>query len=179
MALAGLAFLLIRPPQQGAPATTDYAATVGGPFTLTASDGSTVTDQTLKGRPYALFFGFTRCPDVCPLTMARLAKAYRDAGEPHDLKVVMVSVDPEFDTPEVMGAYVERFHDDFVGLTGTTSQVATAARTFFAGYSGTAEELVHTDAVAVVDRQGRLRYVYTADAVVSLGGDLSGLLASL
>ena len=170
---------LLRP--QPAPAGTalDNPVDVRG-LDLVDQEGSTVDlAGDFGGDVTLVFFGFTRCPDVCPLTMARLAKAYRDAGEPQDLKVVMVSVDPEFDTPEVMGAYVERFHDDFVGLTGTTSQVATAARTFFAGYSGTAEELVHTDAVAVVDRQGRLRYVYTADAVVSLGGDLSGLLASL
>lgn len=140
--------------------TVDLAGDFGGDVTL-------------------VFFGFTRCPDVCPLTMARLEKAYVDAGEPDDLKVVMVSVDPEFDTPEVIGEYVGRFHSDFVGLTGSNSQVAAAARTFFAGYSGTGPAIAHTDAVAVVDRQGQLRYVYTGDAVVSLGADLPGLLESL
>lgn len=126
-----------------------------------------------------VFFGFTRCPDVCPLTMARLGKAYVDAGEPDDLNVVMVTVDPGFDTPTVMGEYVGRYHPDFVGLTGSNSQVATAARAFFAGYSGSDVQIVHTDAVAVVDRAGMMRYVYSADSVVNLGADLPQLLRSL
>src|SRR5690606_41484390 len=73
----------------------------------------------LEGDGALVFFGFTRCPDVCPLTMAQLSSAYGAVGEPEDLKVVMVTVDPEHDTPEVVGAYVERFHPAFVGLTGT------------------------------------------------------------
>lgn len=141
-------------------AAVDLAADFGGDVTL-------------------VFFGFTRCPDVCPLTMARLGKAYVDAGEPDDLSVVMVTVDPEYDTPAVMADYVGRFHADFVGLTGSNTQVATAARAFFAGYSGSDAQIVHTDAVAVVDRAGMMRYVYSADAVVSLGADLPQLLRSL
>jgi len=141
-------------------AAVDLAADFGGDVTL-------------------VFFGFTRCPDVCPLTMARLGKAYVDAGEPDDLSIVMVTVDPEYDTPAVMADYVGRFHPDFVGLTGSNSQVATAARAFFAGYSGSDVQIVHTDAVAVVDRTGMMRYVYSADAVVSIGADLPQLLRSL
>jgi len=142
----------------------------GSPVDLAGDFGGDVT---------LVFFGFTRCLDVCPLTMARLEKAYVDAGEPDDLTVVMVSVDPEFDTPEVIGAYVGAFHSDFVGLTGSNSQVAAAARAFFAGYSGTGSAIAHTDAVAVVDRQGLMRYVYASDAVVKLGADLPRLLESL
>lgn len=170
---------LLRP--QPAPVGTalDNPVDVRG-LDLVDQHGSTVDlAGDFGGDVTLVFFGFTRCPDVCPMTMARLEKAYVDAGEPADLKVVMVSVDPEFDTPEVMGAYVGRFHQDFVGLTGSTSQVARAARAFFAGYSGTDASIVHTDAVAVVDRHGQLRYVYTADAVVGIGSDLPGLLKRL
>jgi len=153
-----------------------------------AVSGLTLVDQRgaafdlagdLEGDVALVFFGFTRCPDVCPLTMARLGKAYVDAGEPDDLSIVMVTVDPEYDTPAVMADYVGRFHPDFVGLTGSNSQVATAARAFFAGYSGSDVQIVHTDAVAVVDRTGMMRYVYSADAVVSIGADLPQLLRSL
>lgn len=153
--------------------------TVSGLELVDQHGGAVDLAADFAGDVTLVFFGFTRCPDVCPLTMARLEKAYSDAGEPADLRVVMVSVDPEFDTPEVMGAYVERFHQDFIGLTGSQSQVATAARAFFAGYSGTGAATVHTDAVAVVDRESRLRYVYTTDAVANLGADLPSLLRGL
>lgn len=148
----------------------DLVDQYGGPVDLAADFAGDVT---------LVFFGYTRCPDVCPLTMARLEKAYLDAGEPDDLKVVFVTVDPEFDTPEVVRDYVGRFHSDFIGLTGTNSQVAAAARAFYAGYSGVGPAVLHTDAVAVVDRAGMMRYVYTSEAVVSLGGDLPTLLESL
>lgn len=133
----------------------------------------------LRGHVTLVFFGFTRCPDVCPLTMAQLSSAYEAVGEPDDLKVVMVSVDPEYDTPEVVGAFVERFNPAFIGLTGANSQVAEAAKAFFVGYGGAGVETVHTEYVSVLDREGRLRYVYGSDAVRSLGRDLPRLLREL
>ena len=100
-------------------------------------------------------------------------------GEPQDLRVVMVTVDPEHDTPDVVGAYVERFHPSFIGLTGANSQVAEAAKAFFVGYGGAGVNTVHTEYVAVLDRQGRLTYVYGSEAVPSLGRDLPRLLREL
>jgi len=153
-----------------------------------AVSGLTLVDQRgaafdlagdLEGDVALVFFGFTRCPDVCPLTMAQLSSAYGAVGEPEDLKVVMVTVDPEHDTPEVVGAYVERFHPAFVGLTGTNAQVAAAAKAFFVGYSGAGVETIHTEYVAVLDRQGRIAYVYGSDAVPSLSRDLPRLLREL
>ncbi|MCP6473857.1 SCO family protein, partial [Klebsiella pneumoniae] len=58
----------------GAATDREMANAIGGPFTLTAPDGSTVTDRTLAGKPFAIFFGFTRCPDVCPTNLARMAR---------------------------------------------------------------------------------------------------------
>src|SRR5690606_37111484 len=84
--------------------------------------------EDMRGDVALVCFGYTRCPDACPLTMSQLSSAYTAAGEPEDLRVVMVSVDPEHDTPEVIGGYVERFHPSFVGLTGTNPQVAAAAK---------------------------------------------------
>ncbi len=153
-----------------------------------AVSGLSLVDQA--GRPFDMagdldgdvalvFFGFTRCPDVCPLTMAQLSSAYQEVGEPEDLKVVMVTVDPGFDTPEVVGAFVERFDPSFIGLTGTNSQVAAAAKAFFVGYGGAGVELVHTEYVAVLDRDGRMRYVYGSDVVRTLARDLPRLMAQL
>ncbi|HNQ98531.1 MAG TPA: SCO family protein [Trueperaceae bacterium] len=126
-----------------------------------------------------VFFGYTRCPDVCPLTMARLTRAYEILGAPTGLKVVMVSVDPGHDTPEVMAEYLSRYHPDFVGLTGSNSQVAEAARTFFVGYAGSGATVAHTDVVGVLDRHGSLRYIYGQDVVVKLGDDIPELLREL
>jgi len=120
---------------------------------LEAADGARVT---------LVFFGFTRCPDVCPITLARLAKLYRDVGEPDDVQVLMVTVDPEHDTPDVVGPYAAAFHPSFVGLSGSNAQVAVA-------------QFTHTEVVAVVDRDGRLRYVYGNDKVPRLEVDLDRL----
>lgn len=126
-----------------------------------------------------VFFGYTRCPDVCPFTLQRLARYKQELDSPEGLRVVMVTVDPAHDTPEVIGAYVSQFDADFVGLTGSNSQVADAARAFYIGFAGSGVQQVHTDVVAVVDRQSRLRYIYSQDAVPRLGEDLPTLLRTL
>ena len=94
--------------------------------------------EDFAGELTLVFFGYTRCPDVCPLTLAQLGRIYQEADTPDDVNVVMVSVDPAYDTPAVVGEYVRRFHPDFVGLTGSNQQVARAAKTFFVGYAGAA-----------------------------------------
>lgn len=126
-----------------------------------------------------IFFGFTRCPDVCPFTMARLGTIYKDLNEPSNLNVVMVTVDPGHDTPSILGSYVQAFNPNFVGLTGTNSAIAGIARDFFVGYGGADAKITHTEAVAVVDKTGRLRYIYANDKVASLASDLPGLLKQL
>ena len=80
-----------------------------GDFTLTSASGEAVLSDW-RGKYLLVFFGFTRCPDVCPLTLGRLAKTYRDLGEPEDVQVVMVSFDPETDTPARLERYLEGFH---------------------------------------------------------------------
>jgi protein SCO1 len=140
----------------------------------------TVVEAGGGARVTLVFFGFTRCPDVCPITMARLAKIYTDLGEPEDVQVVMITVDPEVDTPEIVGRYAAGFHPSFVGLSGSSSQVAVAARAFFVGYADVGGgQLTHTEVVAVVDRQGRLRYVYGSDKVPRLEVDLPQLRRAL
>ncbi len=102
-----------------------YANAFGGPFTLTAPDGSTVTEKTLAGKPYAIFFGFTRCPDVCPTSLARMARLRKQLG-PDGMKfaIVFVSVDPGHDKPADLGNYVALFGTPILGLTGTDAQLA-------------------------------------------------------
>lgn len=103
---------------------SSYANAFGGPFTLTAPDGSTVTEKTLAGKPYAIFFGFTRCPDVCPTSLARMARLRKQLG-PDGMKfaIVFVSVDPGHDKPTDLGNYVALFGTPIIGLTGTDAQL--------------------------------------------------------
>jgi protein SCO1/2 len=101
-----------------------YANALGGPFNLTAPDGSTVTEKVLAGKPYAIFFGFTRCPDVCPTSLARMARLRKQLG-PDGMKfnIVFVSVDPGHDKPVDLGNYVALFGTPIIGLTGTDAQL--------------------------------------------------------
>jgi len=102
---------------------------LGGPFTLVDAGGATVTDAEVFTAPSILYFGYTYCPDVCPLDAARNAEATRLLEERGILATpVMVSIDPARDTPEVMGRFAANFHERMVGLTGSEAQVADAAR---------------------------------------------------
>lgn len=97
----------------------------GGPFELIAADGSVLTEKNLAGKPYAIFFGFTRCPDVCPTTLSRLALSRKKLGVDGDkFDIVFVSVDPERDKPADIGAYVELFGTPIIAATGTEAQLA-------------------------------------------------------
>jgi protein SCO1/2 len=145
---------------------------------LTSSEGERASLADFEGKVVLAFFGFTNCPDVCPLTMGRLARIYRDLGEPEDVQVVMITVDPEHDTPEVLREYLARFHPDFVGLTGTPAEIANATRAFFIGYRDLQDQgFIHTDTVAMLDRTGRMRLVYGQDKILAIEDDLRRVLA--
>jgi protein SCO1/2 len=153
-----------------------------GENTLLRENGERVTLLEVMGDAQLMlvFFGFTRCPDVCPITMARLAKIKHDTDAMDGVRMVMITVDPEHDTPEVMARYVQGFHPDFIGLSGSNSDIATTARSFYVGYADLGGgQWTHTEAVAVVDRQGRLRYVYGNDKVPQLEIDLPQLKRAL
>lgn len=124
-----LAFLLLRPQPQAQVQPGLPGFTLGGPFTLVGSDGKPFSSQQLAGRPYAMFFGFTHCPDVCPNTLGRLAKLRQQLGKGDEsFAIVFVSVDPRRDTPEAVGRYTELFGTPIIGLTGSEAQVAQVAK---------------------------------------------------
>lgn len=175
----GVLFFVLRPAAPVAGTELNNPVPVSG-LDLVNHRGQTVDlAGDFGGQVTLVFFGYTRCPDICPLTMARLAQAYQQLESTEDLSVVMVTVDPGHDTPEVLGDYVSRFHPDFIGLTGSNNQVAEAAKSFFVGYAGEAPTVAHTDMVMVLDRAGNMRYMYGTDAVLSIGEDLPGLLRRL
>ena len=176
---SGVYFLVLRPAAPVAGTELNNPVPVSG-LDLVNHRGQVVDlADDFSGDVTLVFFGYTRCPDICPLTMARLAQAYGQLERTDGLKVVMVTLDPGHDTPEVLGAYVQRFHPDFIGLTGSNNQIAEAAKTFFVGYAGEAPTVAHTDMVMVLDRAGNMRYMYGTEAVISIGEDLPGLLRQL
>jgi protein SCO1/2 len=147
-----------------------YADLIGGPFALTAPDGSRVTDQTLKGTPFAIFFGFTRCPDVCPTTLSRMAQLRKQLGKDGDkFRIVFVSVDPGYDRPKDIGRYVELFGTPILGLTGTDAEVNAAVRAYRAFYekvptNGGADYTIdHTASVYLMDVDGKLQSIIAYD----------------
>jgi protein SCO1 len=98
-------------------------------FHLTDQQGQPFSLHDLQGNPSLVFFGFTHCPDVCPTTLAKLAQIKKAAAVAH-LKVLLVTVDPERDTPSVIGLYVHAFDPDFIGLTGDTQAIGKMATDF-------------------------------------------------
>jgi len=100
------------------------------PFSLTDDLGNTFDNKNLKGRWTFVFFGFTQCPDICPVTLSEMAKAYasiEDEKLKQDFQGVLVTVDPERDTQAILNAYVAAFSQDFVGVLGERDPLATFA----------------------------------------------------
>jgi protein SCO1/2 len=133
MAATVLILVLYLPgmrPEQPSTAATGTVA-IGGPFTLTDTKGNTVTDVNLKGRYSLVFFGFTHCPDICPLALQVITQALEAAG-PATEKVtpVFITVDPERDTPEALASYMANFDPRFMALTGTAEQIGGAEQSY-------------------------------------------------
>jgi protein SCO1 len=149
-------------------------------FTLTDIDGQPVTLATLRGQPSLLFFGFTQCPDVCPTTLAMLASV-RERARDAQLRIVLVSVDPERDTPERLGAYVRAFDPSFTGLTGTVAEVEQLARQLGVAAvrvprPGGDYTIDHSAALLWLDREARLTTIFTPPFnIESLARDLTTL----
>ena len=132
-----------------------------GDFTLIDHWGEPFTKEALKGHWTLLFFGFTHCPDICPTTLSFLAKLKQELAttEAADTQVVMVTVDPARDTPEVLAAYIPYFDPEFTGVTGDFIKILSFARSFNAPFrkvtaaDGT-YELDHSANVVLVNPRG-------------------------
>ena len=100
-------------------------ADIGGPFSALRTDGKPITHADLKGRPHALFFGFTHCPDVCPTTLYEGSQWLKELGDDGDkVDIYFVTVDPERDTVEVLSDYLSAFDPRIKGITGSPEQIA-------------------------------------------------------
>ena len=110
-------------------------ATIGGPFALTSHEGRRVTDADMAGKYRLVYFGFTFCPDVCPVDLQTIGAGLRrfeesDPDRAEKVQPIFVSVDPERDTPQVLSEYVAAFHPRLIGLTGTPEEIARVARAY-------------------------------------------------
>lgn len=153
------------------PGTVSGEALIGGPFELTDQDGNKVTDQTYKGKLMLIYFGFTFCPDACPTALGVMSAALDKLDVAAERVVpILITVDPERDTPPVLKDYVSNFHPRMVGLTGTpeqTAQVAKAYRVFYQKASGaTAADYLmdHTLLIYLMDREGKYLKHFSPDA---------------
>ncbi|WP_082653517.1 SCO family protein [Aureimonas sp. AU22] len=156
--LVGLAWSL--PTAERGTALTSSSPDIGGEFALIDEDGKPRTWGGFRGKPVAVFFGFTHCPDICPTTLGELSVLLADLGDrSNDLQVVLVSGDPERDTPEVLNAYLQSFDPRIVGLTGTEAEVDRAFAAFKAYRKKVPTEggdytVDHSAGVYLYDRDG-------------------------
>ena len=112
-------------------ATVAGGADLGGPFELVNAEGKTVTDADVITEPSLIYFGYTFCPDVCPLDVDRNASAVDVLAERGmSVTPVFISIDPARDTPEVVGEFAANMHPKMIGLTGSPEQVAAASAAY-------------------------------------------------
>jgi len=173
---AGLVVFLWKGAESEEPSFSQTSmATIGGPFTLTASSGKPFSSTELNGKPAAVFFGFTHCPDVCPTTIARLTKLRRELGKGDDaLSIVFISVDPERDTPAEVDSYMKLYDTPVIGLTGTAAQIEQVKKQFGifsrkVEQPGDSYSVDHTATVILLDRNGQ----FTATLSPEEGNDVA------
>jgi protein SCO1/2 len=144
---------------------------------LTDTSGRELTAHDLVGAPTLMFFGFTHCPDVCPATLLKLAQV-RQRAALAGLRVLFVSIDPQRDTPAVLGTYVHAFDPQFLGLTGTPATIATLAASLGVVVSrvelpGGDYTMDHSAVVFLLDDAGRVAAIFTPPFdVAAISADL-------
>jgi protein SCO1/2 len=153
-------------------------------FTLTDQTGRIVHANDFRGKIKLLYFGYTHCPDVCPLSLATIAQAlHKLHGEADRVRVLFVSVDPKRDTPKALRRYTRAFGSQFVGLTGTQSHLKALAKRYGAAYSYAKSTkngnyvVNHSASIYVFDRDGHVRLLMNrTDGAAAMAHDLKQLL---
>ena len=171
-----VAAVLIRQPEQ-----TGFGQ---GSYNLIDQNGNAVDQTIFVGHPTALFFGFTHCPEVCPTTMAEMSSWFAELGdEGQDLRAYFVSIDPQRDTPAVLGDYVSWVSDRITGITGSPEEIAKIAKAWGVYYqrvdlAGDDYTMDHTASVFLLDAKGEFQgtIAYREDQATALG-KLRNLLA--
>jgi protein SCO1/2 len=154
VALVGFAAFMLTSPSH-----RPRGALIGGAFALEDGAGKTVSDQTLRGKPFLVYFGYTHCPDVCPTELARISDILSKMGN-KPIPALFITVDPERDTPKVMQDYVSSFNPSVIGLSGSSQAVEATEKTFRV-YSRKGEKqpdgdysMDHSSIVYLMDKNG-------------------------
>ena len=160
LTVAAIAYTTEKPSWRGAVITPPWPAPE---IHLTDHNGQTFTLSSQRANVVLLFFGYTNCPDECPLTMAHLKLAVESLGDrANDVQVVMVSTDPSRDTPQALKEFMGHFNPTFLGLTGTSGQL----RKSWTDYGVTVESggETHSTYLYVIDPSGNVRETFLPDA---------------
>jgi protein SCO1 len=155
-------------------------------FTLTATDGTAVTDQSYRGKWLVIYFGYTHCPDVCPTTLMEIAGALNSLGSRAAMvQGIFITIDPQRDIPAVLNDYLKSFDPRFVGLTGAHAQIVATAKTFHVFYERNDTDdgsylYDHSDYIYLVDPHGRFAKALSGQSgSEAIGNVLSVLMAAL
>jgi protein SCO1/2 len=142
----------------------------GGPFALTAPDGRSMTDRSLQGRWSLVYFGYTNCPNVCPMTLGAIATILQELGPLADeIQPIFITLDPERDTPQRIDEFTKAFDARIIGLGGPPAEIAAAAHAyhvFFRKVPGDAPDsyfIEHSSYIFLMDPQGRYVTLFTSD----------------
>ena len=171
----GLAAVTLLPGSPHGTASSGKAL-IGGPFSLVDQTGKRVSDTDFRGRKMLVYFGFTSCPDVCPAGLQVIAAALDTLGAKADkLTPIFITVDPERDPPEKMALYVKSFHPRLVGLSGSSEEVAAAAKAYRVYFKKIPDEQTpgsysvdHSSFLYLMDEKGEYirHFTYPIDAGV-------------
>jgi protein SCO1/2 len=168
---------LVLPPSGGTASASNEdtvgvpaGVSIGGPFQLTDDKGHSVTDASYRGRWMLVFFGYTNCPDECPLTLQKMATALHDLGPLADrIAPMFITIDPMRDTSERLANYLENFDTRINGLTGNDKQIAAVAKAYRVYYEpGRNEEsgadlVSHSTFLYLMDPSGKLNALFSQD----------------
>ncbi|KRB29688.1 hypothetical protein ASE05_30970 [Mesorhizobium sp. Root172] len=127
----------------------------------TVQTGETLSDTDLRGKPFAVVLGFTRCPEVCPTTLWEMSEAFKSLGSHADrLRMLFISVDPTRDTPEFLARYLQSFDRHITGLTGTEAEIAAVAKEYRIYYQKVPTDdgdytMTHTASIFLMDAEGQ------------------------
>jgi len=165
VALAALSLWAMGPAVAGEPVT------IGGPFTLRTSDGTTVTDQTYRGKWLLVYFGYTFCPNTCPTALMDISLTLAGLdGQADAVQPLFITVDPQRDTADVLRQYTQSIDPRIVGLSGDPQQIAALAQAYGAYYTtrkigpGADDYLIdHSSYIYLMDPAGRFAHGFEAD----------------
>ena len=160
---------------------------IGGNFTLLSSNNQYVSLEDFKGKVVLLFFGFTVCPDTCPLTLSKLQQVMAQLEQQKPVQQLFITVDPKRDNPEQLKSFLGTFNLNIIGLTGTEEEILHVAELYGSAYmknptinSETSYLMIHTGYVYLIDQQGQVRAIYPQDTEeIQMIEDIRQLLADI